>query len=54
MRTSENKTSVRVYDYADVHVRVLRAMHTRRLTTYRSIGFEQGQQRRAFAAPPTR
>ena len=54
MRTSDKKTGVRVYDYADVRVPVLRAMHTCRLTTYRSIGFEQGPQRRAFAAPPTR
>src|SRR5206468_7016959 len=39
MRTYENKTSVRVYDYADIRVPVLRAMHTRRLATYKSLGF---------------
>ena len=43
MRAQERKTSVRVYDYADVKVPVLRAMHTRRLTTYRSLGFQRGQ-----------
>ena len=39
MRAYENKTSVLVYDYADVGVPVLRAMHTRRLATYKSLGF---------------
>ena len=43
MRACEEKTSVRVYDYADVRVPVLRAMHTRRLATYKSIGFTRGQ-----------
>ena len=31
MRAEEGKTTVRVYDYADTRVPVLRAMHTRRL-----------------------
>ena len=38
MRAEEGKTTVRVYDYADVRVPVLRAMHTRRLTTYKGSG----------------
>lgn len=40
MRAYENKTSVLVYDYADVRVPVLRAMH-RRLATYKSLGFRR-------------
>ncbi len=39
MRAEEGKTTVRVYDYADTQVPVLRAMHTRRLATYKSLGF---------------
>jgi len=39
MRAEEGKTTVRVYDYADTRVPVLRAMHTRRLRTYKSLGF---------------
>ena len=39
MRAAEGKTTVRVYDYADTRVPVLRAMHTRRLATYKSLGF---------------
>jgi superfamily II DNA or RNA helicase len=39
MRTYDAKTNVRVYDYADVRVPVLRAMHARRLRTYKSLGF---------------
>ena len=39
MRAEEGKTTVRVYDYADTRVPVLRAMHTRRLATYKSLGF---------------
>jgi hypothetical protein len=41
MRAQEDKTTVRVYDYADTRVPVLRAMHTRRLTTYKSLGFSR-------------
>jgi superfamily II DNA or RNA helicase len=44
MRAHERKTSVRVYDYADVHIPVLRAMHARRLTTYKTLGFTREQQ----------
>ena len=39
MRAEEGKTAVRVYHYADTRVPVLRAMHTRRLATYKSLGF---------------
>lgn len=43
MRAQDGKTSVRVYDYADVRVPVLRAMHTRRLATYKTLGFSREQ-----------
>ncbi|HUP24346.1 MAG TPA: hypothetical protein VNB06_15550 [Thermoanaerobaculia bacterium] len=39
MRAHEKKTTIRVYDYADVRVPVLRAMHARRLVTYKTLGF---------------
>jgi superfamily II DNA or RNA helicase len=39
MRAHEHKADVRVYDYADVRVPILRAMHTRRLATYKTLGF---------------
>jgi superfamily II DNA or RNA helicase len=41
MRAHEHKTDVRVYDYADVRVPVLRAMHTRRLATYKTLGLSR-------------
>ncbi len=44
MRADDGKTSVRVYDYADLGVPVLRAMHARRLKTYKTLGFTQSQQ----------
>jgi superfamily II DNA or RNA helicase len=42
MRAQEHKTDVRVYDYADVRLPVLRAMHMRRLATYKTLGFTRG------------
>jgi superfamily II DNA or RNA helicase len=39
MRAHDGKTSVHVYDYAELRVPVLRTMHARRLTTYKSLGF---------------
>src|SRR5438067_13880475 len=43
LRAHEGKASVRVYDYADVRVPVLRAMHARRLATYKTLGFIREQ-----------
>ena len=43
MRAHERKTSVRVYDYADTRVPILRAMHARRLASYKALGFAHGQ-----------
>lgn len=43
MRANHGKTDVRVVDYADARVPVLRAMHQRRLVTYKSIGFKGGR-----------
>lgn len=42
MRSHPTKSTVRIYDYADIQVPVLRAMHTRRLRTYKSLGFLPG------------
>ena len=41
LRTYEGKEHVAVYDYADVQVPVLKAMHARRLKTYKALGFTQ-------------
>jgi superfamily II DNA or RNA helicase len=43
MRAHEHKTDVRVYDYADVPLPVLRAMHMRRLATYKTPGFTRAR-----------
>lgn len=42
MRVSEGKRRVSVYDYADLNVPVLKAMHLRRVKTYKSLGFSEG------------
>jgi superfamily II DNA or RNA helicase len=42
MRAHEHKANVRVYDYADLRLPILRAMHTRRLATYKTLGFTGG------------
>lgn len=51
MRADDRKMSVRVYDYADTRVPMLRAMQTRRLATYKSLGFVRGQATLTTAAP---
>ncbi len=38
-RLYEGKSEVQVYDYVDLHVRVLGKMHSRRLSGYASIGY---------------
>ncbi|MDB5098377.1 MAG: putative helicase [Cyanobacteria bacterium RYN_339] len=38
-RTHHGKTEVRIYDYADVSVPMLAAMHAKRLKGYRAIGY---------------
>ncbi len=43
MRAHQQKTSVRVYDYVDCRVPVLRTMHSRRLTSYKSLEFKRAQ-----------
>jgi superfamily II DNA or RNA helicase len=50
MRAEEGKTGVRVYDYADTRVPVLRTMHMRRLATYKTLGFTR-ERSLAFTAP---
>jgi len=39
MRQSEGKTQIRVYDYSDIKVPVLKKMHGKRLKAYRNLGF---------------
>jgi superfamily II DNA or RNA helicase len=39
LRSHENKSSVRVYDYADTRVPILRKMYAKREKTYRSLRF---------------
>lgn len=45
------KATIRVYDFADARVPVLRAMHARRLTTYKTLGFTR--ERRPSQRPPS-
>jgi superfamily II DNA or RNA helicase len=40
MRQFEGKRTVRVYDYADVQVPVLKKMHLKRLKAFKALGFE--------------
>jgi phosphatidylserine/phosphatidylglycerophosphate/cardiolipin synthase-like enzyme len=39
-RLFENKKEVRIYDYVDVHVRMLEKMYQRRLAGYASMGYK--------------
>jgi superfamily II DNA or RNA helicase len=39
LRSHEDKSSVRVYDYVDTQVPILRKMYGKRQKTYRSLGF---------------
>lgn len=39
-RLFENKSDVQIYDYADIHVRVLEKMYNKRLAGYASIGYK--------------
>ncbi len=39
-RLFENKKEVQIYDYVDVHVRMLEKMYSKRLTGYASIGYK--------------
>jgi superfamily II DNA or RNA helicase len=38
-RLFENKQEVRIYDYADIHVKMLERMYQKRLTGYASMGY---------------
>lgn len=40
MRELPGKTDVKVYDYVDTQVPVLRNMYSRRQKTYKALGFE--------------
>jgi superfamily II DNA or RNA helicase len=39
-RLFDNKSEVQIYDYADIHVRMLEKMYNKRLTGYASIGYK--------------
>jgi superfamily II DNA or RNA helicase len=39
-RLFENKSEVQIYDYVDIHVRMLEKMYHKRLTGYASIGYK--------------
>ena len=39
LRSHEDKSNVRVYDYVDTQVPVLRKMYAKRQRAYRSLGF---------------
>jgi superfamily II DNA or RNA helicase len=53
LRSYEGKERVQVYDYADVQVPVLRAMHLRRLKTYKTLGFIQDADQGEELTEPT-
>jgi superfamily II DNA or RNA helicase len=50
LRSHEGKSSVRVYDYVDTQVPILRKMYAKRKKTYRSLGFasEKNQANESF------
>lgn len=50
LRSHEGKSSVRVYDYVDTQVPILRKMYAKRQKTYRSLGFasEKDQANESF------
>ncbi len=48
MRTAEGKSGVRIYDYADMDVPVLRKMHEKRLKAYQRLGFARMEDRALF------
>ena len=39
-RLSEGKKEVRIYDYVDIHIRMLERMYQKRLTGYASMGYK--------------
>jgi len=39
-RLYENKNEVRIYDYADIHIRMFERMYNKRLSGYASIGYK--------------
>ena len=55
LRSHEGKSSVRVYDYVDIRVPILRKMYAKRQKTYRSLGFasEKDQKTSLSKRPPT-
>ena len=40
MRERPDKQDVQIYDYVDIHVRMLKRMFAKRLSTYRAMGFK--------------
>jgi len=53
LRSYEGKERVVVYDYADVQVPVLKAMHMRRLKTYTTLGFCRGESQTQDVTDPS-
>jgi superfamily II DNA or RNA helicase len=50
-RLHRGKSEVRIYDYVDAGVPVLRRMFEKRLRTYRAIGYVRGEAPLGFAGP---